>query len=537
MKFRTERIVNWKTKVSFIAAALVLITCASVSAQTFKREKGYYYGVGNGQTVAAATEEAKYDLIANALAAGRERDGTQGGKIVINADIAASFKLPKLGAFWKDKMNGGLLVVAVRMKDKDWDKLEQPRQAAVRAEIAPRVAALAGESGRSVSERIVEASGFLARLRDSGLSEVLTESGPGSALLSKSIEGLFRKLASGITFSVDPSDGFVGKDTIFTAKASLSDGSPAASIAVKAQWSADGVEPSVAAVTTDKDGKALIDYPAGPDFADKLVRLTVTTNFAPLVSGSAVLADMDAKSTVACDFRHFTNRQEFFASSEAKVPGGSYTVGSVARDKRAARKEAPRKAVVKDFYIDVKPVTNSMYAAFLADTKSTDLPEYWDNPDYNQPEQPVVGVTLEQAKAYAAWLSKRLGVAKRLPTEDEWEIAARGGKDVIYPWGDELPSDGPRANYRGNGKFSLPSPVGSFENGKNALGLYDMAGNVWQWTATQKDPSVEGGNVYLKGGSWMDGPADLRISNRRDISPSKNEFDVGFRLVREVSND
>jgi formylglycine-generating enzyme required for sulfatase activity len=537
MKFRTERMLNRKTTVSFVAAALVLLACASVNAQNFKREKGYFYGVGNGQTAAAATEEAKYDLIANALAANRELEGTQGGKIVITADIAASFKLPKLGAFWKDKMNGGLLVVAVRMKDKDWAKLEQPRQAAVRSEIAPRVAALATESGRSVSERIVEAAGYLARLRDTGLSEVLTESGPGSALLSKSIEGLFRKLAAGITFTVDPADGFIGKETVFTAKASLGDGSPAASIAVRAEWSADGVEPSVASVTTDKDGKALIDYPAGADFADKLVKLSVTTNFAPLVAGSAVLSDMDGKSLVACAYRHFTNRQEFFASSEVKVPGGNYTVGAVARDKRAARKEAPRKATVKDFYIDVKPVTNSMYAVFLADTKSTDFPEYWENPDYNQAEQPVVGVTLEQAKAYAAWLSKRLGAAKRLPTEDEWEIAARGGKDAIYPWGDELPSDGVRANYRGNGKFGLPSPVGSFENGKNALGLYDMAGNVWQWTSTPKDPASEGGNVFVKGGSWMDGPADLRISNRRDLSPSKDEFDVGFRLVREVSND
>ncbi len=125
-------------------------------------------------------------------------------------------------------------------------------------------------------------------------------------------------------------------------------------------------------------------------------------------------------------------------------------------------------------------------------------------------------------------------MTKRLPTEDEWERAARGGLDVIYPWGDQSPADGLRANYRGNGRFAGPSPVGSYESGVNAYGLADMAGNVWQWTAT---PYGDGAAIVVKGGSWMDGPLDLRISNRRDLDPSRGYVDVGFRLVREVSNE
>jgi len=249
---------------------------------------------------------------------------------------------------------------------------------------------------------------------------------------------------------------------------------------------------------------------------------------------AADLGGAAAAAEVRCF--HVEDLDAFFGA-EVLIPGGTFTAGAPPRDKRATRKEAARDVRTTDIFIDVYPVTNALYEMYLDDTAAVSFPEFWDNPDYNQPDQPVVGVSYEDANRFAAWLSERLGVEKRLPTEDEWEKAARGGRDVIYPWGDESPADGVRANYSGNGRFRATSPVGSFEAGRNAYGLYDMAGNVWQWTAT---PVVTAAGIerrIVKGGSWMDGPTDLRVSNRRDLAPSLGYGDVGFRLVREAFDD
>jgi formylglycine-generating enzyme required for sulfatase activity len=166
---------------------------------------------------------------------------------------------------------------------------------------------------------------------------------------------------------------------------------------------------------------------------------------------------------------------------------------------------------------------------FLDATGYEKVPEFLDNPDYALPDQPVVGVTRADAEAFAAWLSSVMGSKVRLPTEAEWEKAAKAGRNVVFPWGDEDAVDGIRANYRGNGKFKAPSPVGAFPNGANPWGMHDMAGNVWELVApTANEPQV------AKGGSWMEGPNDLRISNKREVDPAKTYADVGFRVVMEV---
>ena len=91
-----------------------------------------------------------------------------------------------------------------------------------------------------------------------------------------------------------------------------------------------------------------------------------------------------------------------------------------------------------------------------------------------------------------------------------------------------------RANYSGNKKFAATSPVGSFPNGANALGLVDMVGNVWQWTTSPppEGMTTDAGSVIIKGGSWLEGPNELRISNHRAVDPSETASDRGFRLVR-----
>ena len=103
--------------------------------------------------------------------------------------------------------------------------------------------------------------------------------------------------------------------------------------------------------------------------------------------------------------------------------------------------------------------------------------------------------------------------------------------------GINVATDGVRANYNGNKRFDSTSPVGSYENGKNVAGIFDLSGNVWEWTSTSPDANMSDDVSWkiVKGGSWMDGPSELRISNRRALDPAQRYQDVGFRLVREVS--
>jgi formylglycine-generating enzyme required for sulfatase activity len=133
--------------------------------------------------------------------------------------------------------------------------------------------------------------------------------------------------------------------------------------------------------------------------------------------------------------------------------------------------ETPRHTVHLDaFWIEVHPVTVAQYAKFLDETGNR-KPEYWDDERLNAPDQPVVGVSWRDASAYCEWA----GV--RLPTEAEWEKAARGGLvKKRFPWGDE-DADKTRANYGRN--VGKPTPVGQYP--ANGYGLYDMAGNVWEW--------------------------------------------------------
>jgi hypothetical protein len=362
------------------------------------------------------------------------------------------------------------------------------------------------------------------------LTDLLTESEQGSLLMSAAIEAFCREASAGLSITTSPGGGFIGKETRFDALILGGDSEPPGSLPLRVEWILKDAEPVSMTAASDPDGKLNLAYPVGDSFRNTGVRLSVSTDFARSAPSSTALKDIDAASRVEASFRHFDDVGKSF-SGEAFVPGGPFIAGAVARDRRASRKEAPRQAETPDIYIDLYPVTNALYEMYLEDTKAETFPEYWDNPQYNQPDQPVIGISYYDAVRFAAWLSAQLGVPKRLPTEDEWEKAARGGRDVIYPWGDQSPTDGVRANYNGNGRFGSSSPVGSFEAGRNAYGLYDMAGNVWQWTSTAKAT----GSLIVKGGSWMDGPADLRVSNRRELDSSKGYVDVGFRLVREVS--
>jgi iron(II)-dependent oxidoreductase len=162
------------------------------------------------------------------------------------------------------------------------------------------------------------------------------------------------------------------------------------------------------------------------------------------------------------------------------VPAGEFTMGRESED--ASPDEAPVRIVwLNTFYIDRLEVTNAQYKAF-ADSVGRLYPNnpMWDDFYFlGKPDHPVINITYEQAQAYCAWLGKRL------PTEAEWEKAARGTDARLYAWGNEW--DETRANLWGdqNGPdvFRRTAPVGSFPEGASPYGVLDMVGNVWEWCA------------------------------------------------------
>ncbi|MBN1837990.1 MAG: SUMF1/EgtB/PvdO family nonheme iron enzyme [Spirochaetales bacterium] len=515
-------------------AVFALASCATLAPSEVKQEADRYYGVGSGATRDQAEAAARLDLISNALTETARGRGTGQGRIQIDAQVGAAFELPRLRRVAREEA-GDRQTVMLSIEAARFDEYERMREAALRAELQERFSALKQGPPLPLADRMREAGRLLERLAREGMTNLLSEEGEGGRLMSSAVEAFCRELCADLTITTHPAGGFVGPETRFEASIRGAYGVPTGSLPLRVEWSprgGEGADIVSLQVISAADGRLSLPYPAEDAFRNTGVRLRVSTDFAQWAVSPA-FAEIDAGSAVEAALRHFDDVEAHF-SGEVLVPGGPFTAGAVPQDGRATRKEAPRQAETPEFYIDLYPVTNALYGMYLEDTGAESFPEYWDNPRFNQPDRPVIGVAHAEAVRFAAWLSGQLGVVKRLPTEDEWEKAARGGLTVIYPWGDGSPSDGPRANYNGNGRFFYEtSPVGSYESGKNPYGLYDMAGNVWEWTSSR----LETGSLIAKGGSWMDGPGDLRISNRRELDPFKRYADVGFRLIREVTNE
>ena len=198
--------------------------------------------------------------------------------------------------------------------------------------------------------------------------------------------------------------------------------------------------------------------------------------------------------------------------------------------------EKPRHRVILDgFYIDKYEVTNALYQKFMSVTGRA-APEYWNDSKFNGPKQPVVGASWHDADAYCTWAKKRL------PTEAEWERAARGTDGRKYPWVGEW--DASRANSTESGRGKTVD-VGSYPNGVSPAGALDMAGNVWEWVADWYDKDyykrgsdrnlggpTTGTYRVLRGGSWNLNPINLRAAYRFHNSPdARNDF-IGFRCAR-----
>lgn len=198
---------------------------------------------------------------------------------------------------------------------------------------------------------------------------------------------------------------------------------------------------------------------------------------------------------------------------------------------------------IDEFLLAATQVTNSEYERFLRAT-STQPPPFWQDTNFNRPQQPVVGVSWQEAIQYCAWLTAQSGHTLRLPTEAEWECAARGGlEQKQFPWGDEPPHSLPNYATRW---LTGPEPVAQYA--PNAFGLYDIGDNVHEWCSDWYDPNyyasspdrnpqgpeqspMSPARKSSRGGSWRHHIKVARCSARSSIPPEFQYADYGFRVA------
>jgi formylglycine-generating enzyme required for sulfatase activity len=250
----------------------------------------------------------------------------------------------------------------------------------------------------------------------------------------------------------------------------------------------------------------------------------------------------------------------------ARIPAGEFTMGA---DDGEADERPAHRVLLDEFCIGVYPVTNDQYAEFVRDAKHRlpavrqlprivtgdqeqgfrDLasPYIWrsGDPPGDRGNHPVTLVTFEDATAYCAWLAQKTSLPVRLPTEAEWERAARGGTDgLAYPWGNNL--DPLRANYLADQaakQLRGTQPVGSFA--ANNYSLFDVTGNVWEWVSDWYQPDAyadrlrhnpagppDGTMRVVRGGAWVvSDPRMLRVSYRHKVPPDTYAYSIGFRIA------
>lgn len=237
------------------------------------------------------------------------------------------------------------------------------------------------------------------------------------------------------------------------------------------------------------------------------------------------------------------------------IPAGPFLMGTPERElsdlarryggtRESYREEAPQHTVrLPAFRIAQTPVTNAFYGAYVA-AAGVAPPLSWRGPQppADRADHPVVDVSWEEAVAFCAWLSRETsGATYRLPTEAEWERAARWTDGRTFPWGDEYTPQ--RANTRDGGPGST-TPVGAYPQGASPDGVLDLAGNVWEWTGSldahypyRADDGREAGRAagrrILRGGCYANPHGFARGACRFRLVPHMRNAFIGFRLAAD----
>ena len=247
------------------------------------------------------------------------------------------------------------------------------------------------------------------------------------------------------------------------------------------------------------------------------------------------------------------------------IPEGTFLMGSTPGEAKAAYEDAKLRSAMLEqhtfeaelpqhqvylgaYEISRYEITNAQYRAFIEATarptpRGHNGEETWADETLNADTQPVVGVTWFDAQAFAEW------IGGSLPTEAQWERAARGTEGWTYPWGNEPPKARQHANFAR--RYNRPMPVGQFPKGVSTEGIADLAGNVWEWCLDEYSPTAyqqNGKDVsqnplnlrfrdvlrarVIRGGAWDVGSAFLRSGLRFKFYPLDSTHTIGFRVVR-----
>jgi sulfatase modifying factor 1 len=221
------------------------------------------------------------------------------------------------------------------------------------------------------------------------------------------------------------------------------------------------------------------------------------------------------------------------------VPGGCFWMGGGPPDNENPRHEV----CVAGFRLARTPVTREQYQLFL-DATGHPAPPFWREAAFADLRMPAVGPSWDDAQAYCAWCAGRLGGAARLPTEAEWECAAKAGREVVYPWGDAPPPEA-LPDYEKRWRHG-PEPVDAYPS-LHPLGFLGMGENVHEWCCDWFDPTyyqrsprrqpagpASGSRRASRGGAWRHQIKASRCAARSAIPPSLRYSDYGFRLAADA---